>query len=156
MTDKEINELNDFVGANPIRNKFLPLLQKITSLPNNNLMVEEYHTDPVTKETSSIQYTFLPKVIPPKGKDYDEEYDNPMIAGDVRYDWTVQDGNPVAIPGKVIFNFWWGGENYCLLQTVEEALLVATSLYNGEKFYNELKALRKLRNAEWQEKQKSL
>jgi hypothetical protein len=38
----------------------------------------------------------------------------------------------------------------------EEALLVATSLYNGNTFYNELNAIRARRHAELEAKQKTL
>jgi hypothetical protein len=48
----------------------------------------------------------------------------------------------------VIFNFGWGGENYTLLYSVEEALIAIDGFYNGEpRWYAKIKALRK---AKWE------
>lgn len=143
MTEEELKQFNDFVGKNIIRNNFLPILEKITSLPNSNLDISEFE-NPDTRETRRIQYTFLPKNIPPKRENYDDEYDNPLITGDISYDWTMKDDVPVSIPDKVIFNFWWGGENYCLLYNVNEALIAIDGFYNATpRWYDKIKALRK-------------
>jgi hypothetical protein len=147
MTETELKEYNDFVGQNIIRNNFLPILYKFSTLPNSNLKMEE-RANVDTKETTSIKFSFLPKIIPPKKEDYDDEYDNPIIWGNVCYDWTVKDDKPVTIYDRVIFNFWWGGENYTLLYSVEEALIAIDGFYNGEpRWYAKIKALRK---AKWE------
>lgn len=41
MTTDKLKEYNDFVGKNIIRNNFLPILQKLTSLPNSNLDISD-------------------------------------------------------------------------------------------------------------------
>ena len=145
MTIDELKEYNDFVGKNIIRNNFLPILQKLTSLPNSNSDISEFE-NPDTRETRRIQYTFLPKDIPPKNEDYDDEYDNPIITGDISYDWTIKDNKQVTLYDRVIFNFWWGGENYCLLYSVEEAFIAIDGLYNKNgNWYAKIKAMRKSR-----------
>lgn len=53
MTDQEIKEFNDFVGTNPIRNKFLPIVHHLSKLTNQDLDIQEYSKD---DETSSITF----------------------------------------------------------------------------------------------------
>jgi hypothetical protein len=95
MTDIELKEFNDFTGANPIRNNFLPIMNHICKLTKDLDVYEFHNTGDKEENTSSIQFIIKNK--------------NRTIDGRVCYDWTGK--------GKtnLFFELWWDDENYCCL-----------------------------------------
>jgi len=127
MNDTELKEFNDFVGANPIRNNFLPVMDHICKL-TKGLDVDEIGDK--DGNTTAVQFHL-------KLKDYD-------IDGRVCYDW-CGDIKP-ELKNNIIFELWWDDECYCLKHTLIETQNMLTILIRGAgkpmygyKTYEELK-----------------
>jgi hypothetical protein len=119
MTDAELKEFNEFVGANPIRNTFLPILWYILSVPHADLDINEYHKkDSLDSEHETSSITFIFK------NAYGEE-----ISGRIHYSTDFSPMTPVVV------ELWWGeGDCYCYLddegrnsKTVQEFMEAPTS-----------------------------
>jgi hypothetical protein len=127
MTDTELKEFNDFVGANPIRNNFLPILHHICKL-TKDLDIHEFEN--IEGNTSHIEFTI--------------KHNEETIDGRVCYDWTAK--------GKtnLFFELWWADECYCCVYSPIQMMNWLTILWNGMglplygyKTYEELKSARK-------------
>jgi len=128
ISDQELKEFNEFANANPIRNKFLPILEHICKLKPKDCSIEEFGDK--NDKTVSIQYHI------------DAGYKDP-IDGRVCYDWSA-DINP-KLKDVVIFEIWWGGECYCLLDSVirtQNMLTVLIKKVKFESYEDQKKALR--------------
>jgi len=127
MTDAELKEFNDFTGANPIRNKFLPIMEHICKL-TKELKVDEFEDK--EGNTSSIQFSIKNKGI--------------TIDGKVCYDWTEKGRT------NLFFELWWDDENYRCLYSPIQMMNWLTILWKGMgvpmygyKTYEELKTARR-------------
>ena len=94
MTETELKEFNDFVGSNPIRNNFLPIMHHICKL-TKDWDLNEYHIGDKEEDTSSITFTIKNKTR--------------QIDGRVCYDWTEKGRT------NLFFELWWDEECYCCL-----------------------------------------
>ncbi len=103
MNDIELKEVNNFLQENPIRNKFLPVLEHISKLKPIKYDIGEY----VNKLGNPVvEFTI-----------HSEK--ERVIDGRVCFDW-CGDINPL-VKNNVIFELWWDEENYCLLNTPIQA-----------------------------------
>ena len=119
MTNKDVDEINEFIRANPIRLSFVPLMEHIKKLSPKKFDIVEYGDK--DGNTSSIQYAI----------DVDDE---DTITGRVSYDWASPDR-----ADKVIFELWWDEECYCLASSVKEITKIKnllTILIKKIKFAN--------------------
>ena len=91
----EVDEFNEFLGASPLRNKFLPIVHHISLLKPEQWKIDEYERD---GKTSSVQATISHGTY--KGED--------DIAVTIHYDTMPNHEN------EIIYELFWGGENYCL------------------------------------------
>jgi hypothetical protein len=131
--EEELKEFNDFLQESPVRNKFLPVMEHICKLKPKEFNVDEYKD----KEGKPIVKFYIKT-----NADID-------IEGRVCFDW-CGDIKP-EIKDNVIFELWWGEENYCLLYTPIKAMNWLTLLLGkgnlpmyGSTTYEALKAYRKL------------
>lgn len=128
--EEELKEFNDFLQESPVRNRFLPVMEHICKLKPKSFNVDEWKDKegrPVIKFNIKTN------------ADVD-------IEGRVCFDWwTVGNSN------EIIFELWWGEENYCLLYTPIKTMNWLTLLLGkgnlpmyGFDTYEALKAYRKL------------
>ena len=94
ITNEELEEINNFISANPIRHNFVPIMEHIKKLNPKDFSIEEYAD--IEGITSSIHFTI------------DIGHQEPLI-GKVSYDWAYPDKKD-----KIIFEIWWDEECYSL------------------------------------------
>lgn len=112
MTNEELQEFNDFVTENPIRNNFLPILNHITSLKPKSFEVTEFNDK--EGNTTSIHF-------------YINKEDDGGCSGRVSYDNDYK---------RMVFEFAWDEENYWLLKSLNEAKNFLTIYIKKIRFDN--------------------
>lgn len=96
ITEQEIEEFNNFLDGSPLRSRFFPIINHISLLKPEHLEINEYHNEKYS--TSSVEAII-------STNDYKDEN---KIFVKIHYD---------SFPnhdGEIIYEMWWGEENYCL------------------------------------------
>jgi hypothetical protein len=138
MTSTEIDEFNKFLGENPLRNKFLPIVYHIKNLTPDAWSIAEYQN--LNGETSSVVAT----IDTGKYKGVDN------ITVKIHYD-TMPNHE-----GEIIYEMYWGEENYCLaspsafqINRVKNMLTMLIKQIGFKEFNCDMKEYRKAQRGEY-------